>query len=63
MLRFYISPNILLRNHIALPVEKIIAVGMYFLKNTGLITMTGNTFRIRQCTLTKVVRRIRIIIF
>ena len=49
-LRPYISPNILSPNHRALPVEKTVAVVLYFLKDTRSMTMTANTFGIHQCT-------------
>ena len=57
-LRPFISPNLLLPNHRAFPVEKKVAAVLYFLKNTGLITMTANTFGIDQCTLSKVVKEV-----
>ena len=52
-LRPYISPNILSQNHRALAIEKKFATLLHFLKDTGSMTMTANTFRIHQCTLTK----------
>ena len=52
-LRPYISPNILSPNYRALPVEKKVAAVLYFLKDTGSMTMTANSLRIHQCTLTK----------
>ena len=55
-LKPYISPNILSPNHRALPVEKKVAAVLYFLKNTGSMTMTAKTFGIHQCTLRKVVK-------
>ena len=57
-LRLYISPNILSPNHRALLVEKKVATVLYFLKDTGSMTMTGNTFWIHQCTLSKVVKEV-----
>ena len=45
-LRPYISPNILSPNHRALPVENKAAAVLYFLKDTGSMTMTANTFEI-----------------
>ena len=55
-LRPYISPNILLLNYRALPLEKKVAAVLYFYKDTGSITLTVNAFEIRQCALTKVVK-------
>ena len=56
-LRPYISPNILSLNYRALSVEKKVAAVLYVVKDTGLMTMTTNTFGIRQYTFTKVVKK------
>ena len=55
-LRAYISPNILSPNYRTLPVQKKVAAVLYFLKDTGSMNMTTNTFGLHQCTLTKVVK-------
>ena len=55
-LRAYISPNILSPNHRTLPVQKKVAAVLYFLKDTGSMNMTTNTFGLHHCTLTKVVK-------
>ena len=57
-LKPYISPNILSLNHRALPVEKKVAAVLYFLKDTGSMIMTANTFGIHQCTLSKGVKEV-----
>ena len=61
-LRLYISPNILSPNYRALLVEKKVAAVLYFLKDTGSMTMTGNTFWIHQCTLSKVVKEVCVLL-
>ena len=57
-LRPYICPNILSLNCRALSVEKKVVAVLYFVKDTGLMTMTTNTFGIHQYTLTKVVKKV-----
>lgn len=57
-LRPYISPNLTSPNYRALSVEKKVASVLYFLKDTGSLTMTANTFGIHQSTLSKVVEEV-----
>ena len=57
-LRPNISPSILSPNHRALSVEKKVAAVVYFLKDTGSMTMAANAFGIHQCTLTKLVKEV-----
>ena len=57
-LRPYKSPNTISSNPRALPVEKKVAAVLYFLKYTGSVTITANTFGIHQCTLSKVVKEV-----
>ena len=57
-LRPYISPNILSPNHRTLPVQKKVAAVLYFLKDTGSMNMTTNTFGLHQCALTKAVKEV-----
>ena len=54
-LRPHISPNPKSPNRRALTVEKKVAVALYYLKDTGSMWMTANTFGIHQCTVSKVV--------
>ena len=54
-LRPYISPNPLSPNHRALTVEKKVAVALYYLKDTGSLGMTANTFGIAINTVGSVV--------
>ena len=57
-LRPYISPSILSLKHRALSVEKKVAAVLYFLKDTGSMTMAANAFGIHQCTITNVVKEV-----
>ena len=54
-LRPHISPNPKSPNRRALTVEKKVAVALYYLKDTGSMWMTANTFGIHQCTVSRVV--------
>ena len=45
-IRPFISPNPLSPNYRALPTEKKLAVTLYYLKDTGSLSMTANTFGI-----------------
>ena len=54
-LRPHISPNPNSPNYRALPLEKKVAIALYYLKDTGSTWMTANTFGIHQCTVSKVV--------
>ncbi|XP_028416187.1 putative nuclease HARBI1 [Dendronephthya gigantea] len=56
-LRPYISPGTS-PNYLALSVEKKVAVTLYYLKDTGTIWMTANTFGIHQCTVSKIVLQV-----
>ena len=49
-LRPYISPNPLSPNYRALSTEKKLAVTLYYLKDTGSLAMTANTFSIAVST-------------
>ena len=53
-LRPYTSPDVS-PNYLALSVEKKVGVTLYYLKDTGSIWMTANTFGIHQCTVSKTV--------
>ena len=57
-MRPYISPNILSPNHRTLPAQKKVAAVLYFLKDTGSMNMTTNTFGLHQCALTKAVKEV-----
>ncbi len=54
-LRPHISPCINSPNYLTLSLEKKVAVALYYLKDTGSIWMTANTFGIHQCTVSKVI--------
>ena len=54
-LRPYISPDKSLPNYRALTVEKKLAVALYYLKDTGSLAMTANTFGIAICTTSRVI--------
>ena len=54
-LRPHIFPDPKSPNRRALPVEKKVALTLYYLKDTGSMWMTANTFGIHQCTVSKVV--------
>ena len=54
-LRPHISPGINSPNYLALSLEKKVAVTLCYLKDTGSIWMTANTFGIHQCTVSKVI--------
>ena len=53
--RPHIFPEPKSPNRRALPVEKKVAFTLYYLKDTGSMWMTANTFGIHQCTVSKVV--------
>ena len=57
-LRPYISPNPKSPNHRALSVEKKVAVALYFLKDTGSLRMTANSFGIALNTASAVVNEV-----
>ena len=52
-LRPYISPDPLSPNHMALSAEKKLAMTLYFLKDTGSLSMAANTFGMALCTVSK----------
>lgn len=54
-LRPHIFPDPKSPNRRALSVEKKVALTLYYLKDTGSMWMTANTFGIHQCTVSKVV--------
>ena len=58
ILRPFITPNPLSPNYRSLSAEKKLAVILYFLKNTGSLTMTANTFGIHQSTTSKVIMEV-----
>ena len=57
-LRPFISPNANSPNHRALTLHKKIAIVLYFLKDTGSIWVTANTFGVHQCTVSKVIKEV-----
>nr|XP_058964054.1 putative nuclease HARBI1 [Pocillopora verrucosa] len=57
-LRPYISPNPKSPNHRALSAEKKVAVALYFLKDTGSLRMTANSFGIALNTASAVVNEV-----
>ena len=56
-LRPHISPGTS-PNYLSLSVEKKVAVTLCYLKETGTIWMTANTFGIHQCTVSKIVLQV-----
>lgn len=56
-LRLYISLGTA-PNYLAFSVEKKVAVMLYYLKDTGTIWMTANTFGIHQCTVYRIVLQV-----
>lgn len=54
-LRPHLFPDAKFPYHRALSVEKMVAFTLYYLKDTGSMWMTANTFGIHQCTVSKVV--------
>lgn len=54
-LRPYVSTNFSSPNYRALPVEKKVAVTLYYLKDTGSLNMTANAFGLAVCTVSKVI--------
>lgn len=52
-LRPYISPDQSSPNYMALSAEKKLAMTLYFLKDTGSLAMTANTFGVALCTVSK----------
>ena len=58
ILRPFITPNPLSPNYRSLSAEKKLAVILYFLKDTGSLTMTANTFGIQQSTTSKVIMEV-----
>ena len=55
MLKEYIAPKQTSPNHRRLDADKKLAVCLYYLKDTGSMWMTANTFGIHQVTVSKVV--------
>ena len=58
ILRLFITPNPLSPNYRSLSAEKKLAVILYFLKDTGCLTMTANTFGIHQSTTSTVIMEV-----
>ena len=58
ILRPFITPNPLSPNYRSLSAEKKLVVILYFLKDTGSLTMTANTFGIHQSTTSKVIMEV-----
>ena len=54
-IRPYISPNPLSPNYRALTSEKKLAITLYYLKDTGSLGMTANSFGIAMCTASTVI--------
>ena len=58
LLRPFVSPSPTSPNYRKLSLEKKVALTLYYLKNTGSIWMTANTFGIHQCTVSKAIHEI-----
>ena len=58
ILRPFITPNPISPNYRSLSAEKKLAVILYFLQDTGSLTMTANTFGIHQSTTSKVIMEV-----
>ena len=54
----FISPNPASPNYRKISLEKKVALTLYYLKDTGSIWMTANTFGIHQCTASKVIHEV-----
>ena len=54
-LRPFIAPKNGSPNYRFLTTEKKLAITLYYLKDTGSLLMTGNTFGIHQCTVSKTI--------
>ena len=54
----FIAPKTNTPNHRFLSTEKKLAVTLYYLKDTGSLWMTANTFGIHQCTVTKTIAEV-----
>lgn len=52
-LRPFISPDLSSPNYMALSAEKKLAMTLYFLKDTGSMAMTANTFGVALCTVSR----------
>ena len=57
-LRDYISPDPLSPNYRALTAEKKLAITLYYLKDTGSLAMTANSFGIAICTASAVISEV-----
>ena len=51
----YLSPNPTSPNYRAIPVEKRIALTLYYLKDTGSLGMTANSFCVAICTASEII--------
>jgi len=58
LLRPFVSPSPASPNYRKLSLEKKVALTLYYLKDTGSIWMTANTFGIHQCTVSKVIHEV-----
>ncbi|XP_028412532.1 protein ALP1-like [Dendronephthya gigantea] len=54
-LRMYISPDPSSPNYRALSAEKKLAITLYYLKDSGSLRMTANTFGVHVCTVSKTI--------
>ena len=57
-LRPYITPSPLSPNRRALSAEKKLAITLYYLKDTGSLNMTANTFGVAICTVSSVIYQV-----
>ena len=57
-LRPFISPSQASPNYRKISIEKKVALTLYYLKDTGSIWMTANTFGSHQCTVSKVIHEV-----
>ena len=58
LLRPFLSPNPMSPNYRAIPIEKRIALTLYYLKDTGSLGMTANSFGVAICTASKVIAEV-----
>ena len=57
-LRPFISPDPSSPNHRAMSAAKKLAITLYYLKDTGSLRMTANTFGIHVCTVSKTIHEV-----
>ena len=58
ILRPYITPNPISPNRRAIPADKKVAITLYYLKDTGSLNMTANTFGIAICTTSAILMQV-----